>query len=55
MAASGRWAWSLLLLPELLSKLTDELVLLLDNKVLGSDIRKERVIVAIGVGLMMRL
>ena len=42
-------------LPELLLKLSDGFVLLLDNKVLGSDIVQERVFVVVGVGLMMGL
>ena len=42
-------------LPELLLELTDELILLLDNKVLGPDIVQERVFVVVGVGLVMGL
>ena len=55
LVATGRWTWNLPSLPELLLKLMDELVLFLDNKVLGPDIRQERVVIAIGVGLMMGL
>ena len=54
-AASGRRAGSPSFLSELQLKLTDELVLLLDNKVLGPDICQDRVIVVIGVGLVMGL
>ena len=55
MTASGRWTRSPLSLLELSLELMDELVLLLDNKVLGLDIRHERVIVVFRVGLVMRL
>ena len=53
LAVLGRWTRSSPPLSELPLKLTDDIVLLLDNKVLGLDIRKERVVVAIGVGLVM--
>ena len=55
LALSGRRTQSPPSLPKLLSKLTDELILFLDNKVLGPDILQERVIVVVEVGLMMRL
>ena len=51
----GRWTRSPPSLPELPLKLTDELVLLLDNKVLGPDILQERVFVVVGVGLVVGL
>ena len=55
MATSGRMARSPSPLPELQLELTDELVLLLDNKVLGPDILQERVFVVVGVGPVMGL
>ena len=53
VVASGRWTWSPPSIPELPLKLTDELILFLDNKVLGPNICQERVIVVVGVGFMM--
>ena len=55
MTASGRRTQSPCPLPELLLELSDELVLLLDNEVLGPDIAQERVFVVVGIGLVMGL
>ena len=52
---SGRWTRGFPSLPKLLSKLMDELVLFLDNKVLGLNIFEERVIIVVVVGLMVGL
>ena len=53
--ASGRWTWSPSPLSELLLELTDELILLLDDKVLSPEIVQERVFVIVGVGLVIGL
>ncbi|XXG89013.1 hypothetical protein AAC387_Pa12g1117 [Persea americana] len=55
MAAFGRRTRSPSPLLKLRLKLSNEFVLLLDNKVLGPDIVQERVFVVIGVGLVMGL
>ena len=55
MAVSGRWTWSPSPLPELLLELTDELILLLDDKVLSPEIVQERIFIVVGVGLVMGL
>ena len=54
LAASGRWNQSLLLL-ELLPELTNQLILLLDKKVLSPDIREEWVVITVGIGPVMGL
>ena len=52
---SGRWNQTLLLLLELPSELMDQLILLLDNKVLGLVIREEWVVIIVGIGPVMGL
>ena len=47
--------WSFLFLLEQPLELTNQLSLLLDNKVSGPDIRKEWVVITVGIGPVMGL
>lgn len=53
--ASGRSDRSLVFLSELPLELTDQLFLLLDNKVLGPNIREESIIIIVNIGQVMGL